>query len=43
MEDDEDGGKDEKRKYTLASDALTMVSLFRRRKNCDNFCHFQVN
>ena len=29
-EDDDDGGRDEKRKYTL--DALTMVSLFRKRK-----------
>ena len=29
-DDDEDGGRDEKRKYTL--DALTMVSLFRKRK-----------
>ena len=28
--DDEDGGRDEKRKYTL--DALTLVSLFRKRK-----------
>ena len=29
-EDDEDGGRDEKRKCTL--DALTMVSLFRKRQ-----------
>ena len=29
-EDDDDGGRDEKRKYTL--DALTLVSLFIKRK-----------
>ena len=29
-DEDDDGGRDEKRKYTL--DALTMVSLFRKRK-----------
>ena len=29
-EDDDDGGRDEKRKYTL--DALTLVSLFRKRQ-----------